>query len=75
MQHDHVLKKRGGGGVCEQNMCYRVAAFRDSHYCMQHDHVLNKLNFDLPLLTPSPRLEGGGGLRAKYQFATMLLHL
>ena len=46
-------------------MCYRVAAFRDSHYCMQHDHVLNKLNFDLPLLTPSPRLEGGGGSEGK----------
>ena len=36
-QHDHVLKKltidraRGMGlGVCRQNICYHVAAFRDS---------------------------------------------
>ena len=26
---------------------------------MRHDHVLKKLNFDL--LTPSPRVVGGGG--------------
>ena len=35
-------------GVCRQNSCYHVAAFRDSiKLDMQHDHVLKKLNFDL----------------------------
>ena len=35
-------------GVCRQNSCYHVAAFRDSiNLDMQHDHVLKKLNFDL----------------------------
>ena len=35
-------------GVCRQNSCYHVAAFRDSILLdMQHDHVLKKLNFDL----------------------------
>ena len=45
---------------------------RDSHYMdMLHDHVLEKLNFDL--LTPSP----GWGVRgsASKIFATILLHL
>ena len=44
---------------------------------MQHEHVLEKLNFDL--VTPSPGSGGGGGgvggLRpAGKIFATMLLH-
>ena len=42
MQHDHVWKKltvdllthpsrvKGRGEVCSQNICYHVAAFRDS---------------------------------------------
>ena len=38
---------------------------------MQHDHVLKKLNFDL--LTPSPRVVGGGGSAGKI-LAIILLH-
>ena len=30
---------------------------------MQHDHVLKKLNFDL--LTPTPRIVGGGSSAGK----------
>ena len=68
-------------GVCRQNSCYHVAAFRDSiSLDMQHDHVLKKLNFDL--LTRSGAsvcvcmcvcVCGGGGSADKI-FATMLLH-
>ena len=52
-------------GVCRQNSCYYVAAFRDSILLdMQHDHVLKKLNFDL--LTWSGAsvcvCVGGGGI-------------
>ena len=39
---------------------------------MQHDDVLNKLNFDL--LTPMVRWEEGGGGSAGLLLATMLLH-
>ena len=43
---------------------------------MQHEHVLEKLNFDL--VTPSPGSGGGGGVGglrpAGKIFATMLLH-
>ena len=36
------------GGSAEKNICYHVAAFRDSIlFDIQHDHVLKKLNFDL----------------------------
>ena len=43
---------------------YLLPTARDSHYMdMQHDHVLEKLNFDL--LTPSLGW-GLGGLQAKY---------
>ena len=62
MQRDHVLKKINfdllttrvsGWGVCGQNICYHVAAFRDYNiFNIQHDHVLKKLNFDF--LTPIP---------------------
>ena len=71
MQYDYVLKKlnfdllapsprlvgeEGGGGVCRQNICYHVSAFRYSRlFDMQHDHVLKKLSFDLWTI-----LEGGG---------------
>ena len=54
-------------GVCRQKNCYNIATFRDSNksdkFDMQHDHVLNRLIFDL--LAPSP------GCKI---FATMLLH-
>ena len=54
-----------GGGVCGQNVCYHVAAFRDSHlFDMQNDIV----NFDLWTLS-----EEGEGSAGK-TFATMLLH-
>ena len=34
----------GGEGVCSQNICYRVAAFRDSLYLIcNNDQVLKKL--------------------------------
>ena len=84
MQHDNVLKKVkfeflspsakvvGRGGVCGQNICYNVAVFPHSlEFYMQHDHVLNRLNFDL--LTRPPGLEVGGALGKI--FAAMLLHL
>ena len=80
MQYDHVLKKLNlqlltstpgsGGGVCEQNICYHVAAFViPFNLIFQHDIVLKKLNFDL--LTPSVRGKGGS---AGKLFATVLLH-
>ena len=79
MQHDHVLKKfnfdlltpsswgRGGRGVCGQNICYHVAAFRHSlKFDMQHDHALKKLNYDLFSHPLGSGGGGGGGLRVKF---------
>ena len=49
-----VVEKRGW--VLRANICYQVATFRDSNkFDMQHDHVLEKLNFDL-----NPRVNGWG---------------
>ena len=76
MQHDHVLKKlnfelltpsprvEGGGGVCGQNICHHVAAFRDSLYFdMQHDYALKQFNSDL--LTPSRGLTQDFDLKSR----------
>ena len=54
---------RGGGGG-EQDL------FSSKSICfdMQHDHILNKLNFNL--LTPTP----GSGASASKIYATILLH-
>ena len=65
MQHDHVVAfdiltgppALGEGGICGQNICYHVAAIRDS------------IQFDL--LTPSLGFWGRGS--ASKIFAAMLL--
>ena len=60
-------------GVCSQNSCYHVAAFRDSiKLDMQHDYVLKKLNFDLLTRSGASVCVCGGS--ADKIFATMLLH-
>ena len=83
MQHDHVLKKLNfdlltpsprvvGEGVCRQNICLHVAAFRDSSkFNMQHDYVLKKLNFIMWTLSEWREVGGSTGK----MFATTLLHL
>ena len=81
MQHDHVLKKltfdllipstrseQGGGGVCSQNICYHVAAFRDTIlFDMQLGHILKKLNLDLV----TPRV----GQNSSYHCAAFVIPL
>ena len=81
MQHDIVLKKLDfdlltpkvrGGRVYRQNICYHIAAFRDSLlFDIQYDHVLEKLTFDL--LT-HPQGAGGRGVVCGQKIATMLLY-
>ena len=41
---------------------------------MQHDHVQEKLNFDLLTQSPGSGYGGGGGGSAGKIFSTMLLH-
>ena len=67
VEFDLMTQSPGGGGgegVRSQNICYGVAAFRDSLYLIcNNDHVLKKVEF-WPI-DPISRVLGGG-LQSKY---------